>query len=597
MSQMPLATVIEPVLDFTSKESYLVHSNKADAGFQNQIPINSYSGSLISVKLNLSNALAQVLDRIITMDCQVQYQVSGSRLNASANTPLLCDNEFGVKSNAFQKACSITTILMGSASSYSFDTQNGIIVSALEASCPMMPYNRQLQSIDNTMIDNVMNFDDVLYTNRSVLGLYSSNTGCELGRASYDIEILTNTPTSATFNVNYRFYVAVAPLISTIHVNSNEIGFTHIDSLNLNFQLGNLATRTLSFARNTNNGILKIDNINALFGPNFPVRQPTVQFTTYNIMKEFVLPSEVMYPLASLDRYSTLVSIPRGTSAIVSTPVVSLNSVPSYVLLFACYPTNLYNSQNITVPNDPNPVHATQLTDSFCPISAVQSQVNGVQLLSNSTSETLYRQYLQNGGNKTYQEFRGTKLIKTLLDPSGQPKYLYPASAPVKLNFSNDLIVRSPSGGVLSPGCNYKFNISFPSVTVTNTTPYSDTLELFMVFVYPQIVVLSGINNSQILVAPLSVEQCLAVENEKPSAHYSQVNSHDWYGWGGAMHKLMSHSKIAHKIRKHRLHSKHMKHAMQSVLGMGVSGGMHHRGMGMKKHSKKHSRKSALKFQ
>ena len=61
MSNIPngvvLSTVVDPIVDFSSKPSYLVHNSKVDSAFLNITPINNYSSSLITVKLNFSNKL------------------------------------------------------------------------------------------------------------------------------------------------------------------------------------------------------------------------------------------------------------------------------------------------------------------------------------------------------------------------------------------------------------------------------------------------------------------------------------------------------------------------------------------------------------
>ena len=593
---MPIATVIDNVVDFTSKPAYLATDNKVDSAFYNIVPISNYSSSLISVKLNLSNALSQVVDRVVVMNVPVKFDITGQRKAAVGTPNLLADGEFGVRSNSFLKCINVATALLGSAASYSFQSDSGIIINALEASGPLPSWSRQLNQMDNQMCDNVVNYDDALYTNRNVLGLYNNNTGNDVGRGAYDIEILSNTPTTASILVTYRFAVFVSPLLQDIHVNGGEHGLSHLDSINLNFALTNLSTRLLSFARNTNNGKLVISNVQPSFGPNFSgVPQPTLEFTTYNIISQyFKLPASVEYKLPVIDRYTNLVSVTRGTQAVVSTPVVSLNSVPSYVLIFACYPENLYSSQAITVSGDADTVHGSQLTDSFCPISQVNAQINAVNQMNNSTSQTLWKSYVTNGGSKSFYEWSGRPLIKTLLDPSGTPRYMFPASGPVKLNFGTDLHVRSPDGTSLSAGTNYKFNASF-TVTLTNTMPYSDQLVLYCCYVYPQIVVCSGINNAQIVVSPLSVEDNLAFKDKQPTGHAAQFNTHDLVGYGlmGKMHRLMTHPRLAHKMRKSRMQRRHMRDAIKSVMpnvssGMGMTGG--------RTRSGKSSRKSVLKF-
>jgi len=606
---MPIATVIDSVVDFTSKPAFLANDNKVDSAFFNVLPINNYSSSLISVKINLSNAMSQVLDRVMIMTVPIQFNITGSRVGGSADAPLLADGEFGVRSNAFLKCCNVTSALLGSAANYSFQSDSGIIINALEASGPMPSWCRQLNNIDNQMVDNVANYDDALYTNRSVLGLFNSNSGVDLGRAAYDITVTNNDPTAASIVVNFRFAVFVSPFLQDIHVNGGSPGLSHIDSVNLNFALTNLNTRLLSFARKTNNGTLKIDNVQPLFGPNVAgLPNPVIEFTTYNIISSyFKLPAQVDYKLPVIDRYSTLIGVPSGSTATVSSPVVSLNSVPSYALIWACYPESLYSSQNFSYGQETN-IHGSQLTDSFCPIQTVNAQINSVNQMNNSTQQSLWKSYVVNGGCKSFVEWAAKPVIKTLLSPDGV-QYMYPASGPVKLNFGTDLHVRSPDGTSLSSGTNFKFNASF-NVTLKNTLPYTDQLVLYVAYCYPQLISCSGINNTSIVVSALSVQDCLSFKDQQPTGHSSAFNTHDLVGYGlmGKMHRMMSHPKFAHKMRKHRLHKRHLKDHIKSHMpemeklamvqhgaamhsGMGTSGGMRHH---MKKSRK--SRKHALKF-
>jgi hypothetical protein len=125
--------------------------------------------------------------------------------------------------------------------------------------------------------------------------------------------------------------------------------------------------------------------------------------------------------------------------------------------------------------------------------------------------------------------------------------------------------------------------------------PYSDQLVLYCCYVYPQIVVCSGINNAQIVVSPLSVEDNLAFKDKQPTAHASALNTHDLVGYGlmGKMHRLMTHPRLAHKMRKSRMQRRHLRDAIKSVMpnvssGMGMTGG--------RTRSRKSSRKSVLKF-
>jgi hypothetical protein len=603
-ANMPIATMVDGVVDFTSKPAYLMTSNLVDASFFNQVPLQNYSSSLITVKINLSNALSQIVDRVIILNCPIKFDITGQRKNAVGTPNLLVDGEFGCRSNSFLKCINVSTVNLGASTSYSFQSDSGILINALEASAPMPSWSRQLNNIDNQMVDNCACYDDSLYTNRSVLGLYNSNTGNDVGRGAFDVEILTNTPTSASILVNYRFALFVAPLLQDIRVNSGEHGLSHIDSINLNFALTNLPTRLLSFARNTNNGKLIISNIQPSFGPNFPnVPQPVLEFTTFNIISaQFQLPPTVNYKLPVIDRYSNLISVLPEATAVVSTPVVSLNTVPSYCLIFATYPETLYSSQGFLFGSDPDTVHGTQLTDAFCPISQVNAQINSVNQMNNSTPQFLWKSYVNNGGSKSFVEWSGRPVIKTLLD--GAPKYMYPASGPVKLDFGQDLHVRAPDGTSLSAGTNFKFNASF-TVQLKNTLPYTSQLVLYVCYCYPQVVSLQGINDGRIITAPLSVEDNISVRGQPPTGHASVLNSHDLVGYGlaGKLHRLMTSTKLAHKMRKSRFHRKQLKDAMMgmgslpemSALAMHGAANVVNRGMGISG-GKKRSRKGVMRF-
>jgi hypothetical protein len=571
MSNIPggvaLSVVKDPVLDFSSKPSYLVHANSTDSVFLNVLPIQNYSSSLISFKINLSNALSQVTDKVIVCTTPVQLNITGSRVGAVGTPNLLADNEWGVRSNAFLKCIQVGTVQMGTGSSYSIVSDSGIVISALESSAPELVPMRQLANIDNVMVDNVADYNDVLYTNRSTLGLYSSNSGADIGRCAYDIKVLTNTPTSASLLINFKWAIFVSPLLQTLHVNSNSPGISHVDSMTMNFALTNLSTRLLSFAKFTNNGNLTITNITPLFGSAFPVPTPFVEFQTYNIISQyFNLPQQVNMPLPVIERFSVLASCAYGQTATIQLPTVSLNSVPSYCLLFGTYTESAYTSQSIPFGQDF--LHATQLTDAFVGVNSINAQVNSVNQQNNSSKVSLWKSYVRNGGVKPYAEWSALPLIKTLNAPNGVVQYLYPSGGPVKLNFGSDLVVKSPSGSTLSPSTNFKFNCSF-TVNYTNTLPYSNgQLVFYVVYVHPQVMVASGVNNTQIISSVLSIEDNISVQGQAPTGHYASLNTHDLLGYGkmGMMHKLMEQPKMAHKIRKHRMHVKHLKDVIGGAL-------------------------------
>lgn len=591
---VPIVTTQNPIVDFSSKPAYLAHKSDVDNCFLNVLPINAYSQSLITAKINLSNALSQILDRVIFLDVPMKFTVTGSRTGAVGTPNLLGDGEFGVRSNAFLKCVNTSTVSVGTASSYSLQTDSGIVINFLEHSAPMYE-GKQVNNIDNQLLDNVMDYDDVLYTSRSVLNLYSGNQGSVMGRAAYDIEVLSNTETQAELQVNFKLALFCAPLLQDVYVNGGHEGLSHIDALNITLSMTNLSTRLLSFARQTNNGVLNITNVQPIFGANVGgLPPPRLLFNTYNIISSnFDLPPSVNYKMPVIDRYSILAGVNRGSTATLSTPVITLNTVPSYVLLGVTYPESLYQSQSIQ--DGDVTVHATQLTDCFCPISQVNANVNSVNQLNNTTPATLWKMAVHNGSPKTFVEFSGRPLIKSLVGQGGT-SYLYPNSAPCKFSFDKDLMVKDSSGITLSPGTNFKFNFS-ANFQVTNNLRYSDQVAVYLIFVYPSILSVSGVNNSVIVQSPISVEDNISISRSKPTAHYGNLNTHDLTGYGlmGKTHKLVSNASIAHRYRKHRMLRHHIKDMIGSMGGMS-SGGAAAGGRRHRSHSRGKVSKAALRF-
>lgn len=598
MGSIPLSSVVDPLADYSTKPSYLVQKTSVENAYFQVVTLSNYSESLLNCKVQLSNADSQILDRVVVATVPIQFNISGSR---SSGNKLLQDGQFGVRSNAMSKAINTATISVASTASYSVPSDNGILVSALEQSAPM-GWAKYFENFDSQVFDNACNYDDNVGGLRNVLSIYRNGFGPYLGRAAYDITILSNTAVSATILVNFRFAVLLSPLLTNISVHGPAgPAFSHIDNLVLNLQMQNLNTRCLSFARDALGDRLSITNIQPLIGPNSGVAAPIIEFTTYNLLDMAVVPSVVNYNIQMLDRYALQFNqAPADGFRIVSGPSVTLDTVPSYVLIFACHPMSNYTSQSLTL-NDNSIVHGSQLTDTFCAINQCNVQIAGRNMLNQSSPQTLWKMCVQNGLESSFMPWSGLPLIQS----SDPVTYTAGQGAVLKLNFDTDLKLYNGSDQ-LSAGTNYKFlfqaNIGVKNIySLTN-----NQLSLYYVFVYPSLLQISGVNSSKLIQAPLTPMDCANATRQAPTAHYSQVVNHDLMGFGlhNKLHKHMAHHRGKGKTKRARMIRQHMKdfaahmpvvHHQAGAMSGGAysagasSGGARHR-------SRSRPKKQSLKF-
>lgn len=587
---MPLSSVIDPVCDFNHKPSYMVQKSAVENAYFQVVTLSNYSDSLLNFKLQMSNADSQIADKVILMEVPIRFNITGSR---ASGLPLLQDGQFGVRSNAITKAINNCQLSVASTAQISQPSDNGIITSAFEQSAPM-GWRKHFETVDSVAFDSCSNYDDMVGGLRNVLSLYRNGSGSYLGRAAYDITVESNTAVAASLLVKFSFCVFLSPLLSTFSVQGpSSPAFSHIDNLVLNLQLQSLATRTLAFCRDALSDRLSITNIQALIGPNSGVAPPVATFTTYNLTDMSVVPPVDNMPLQILDRYSLQFNqAPADGFRVVSGPSITLDTVPSYVLIFASHPMSNYTSQALVL-NDASVCHGSQLTDTFCAINQVNLQVAGVNMLNQSNSNTLYKMCVENGSELPYPSFAGTPLLNSV---SPTLTYTTGVGSVIKLNFDTNIKVMA-GGQQVSPGTNYKFLFQ-ANVSVKNIYRLTNNqLSLYYVFVYPSVLQVRGVNESKLIQSPLTLSDVANAHQQVATTHYQHIVNHDLQGWGlaGRMHKLITKHSASRNTKRGRMITKHIKDAIANVSGSGYTGGRML--SGSRSGSRKGSRKSSLRFQ
>ena len=584
-----LSSVIDAVADFDTKPSYLVQKTAVQPVFYQNITLSNYSDSLLNFKLQVSNS-GMLIDRVSIMEVPIQFNITGSR---SDGANLLQDGQWGVRN--FSKCCNISALTLGSTATVSVNSNQGILYSQLEQSAPMTEA-KYFESLDTQVYDNCSNYDDMVGSLRNVLSLYRNGFGPYLGSAAYDVEVLSNTPTAASLLVNFKFSILLSPLLTEISAKQQPVALSHLDNLVINLQLQSLNCRLLRFSRDALGSRLSITNVQPVIGPNTGVPPPTAYWSTYSVVKD-IIPPVVNYNAILSDMYQIPIALaPADGYQKFSGMAITLNTIPSYVLISVGHPMSNYSSQNLQL-NSGTFCHGSQLTDTFCAISQAEIQLNGVNCLNQSNSMLLWKAAVQNGNQVPYYSWSGLPLVQT----SDPPTYTFGAGSVLKLNFDSDLKIFQ-GDTVLSPGCAFRFlfqaNITCKNIyTLTN-----NQLSLYYTFVYPSLINMSGVNQGTLVQSPLTPEDCINAQRVETTVHHNHVVDHSLYGFGvhGKLHKFITAHKAQARTKRSRMIKDHLKGfkermppAEMSAMGSGMSAGS--MSAGRRRKSKKASGMSAGK--
>jgi hypothetical protein len=483
------------------------------------------------------------------METPIQFNITGSR---SDGGNLLQDGQWGVRN--FMKCVNIASLTLGSTATVSVNSNQGILYSQLEQSAPMTE-SKYFESLDTQVYDNCSNYDDMVGSLRNVLSLYRNGNGPYLGSAAYDVQILSNTPVSASLLVNFKFSLLLSPLLTEISAKQQPVALSHLDNLVINLQLQNLNTRLFRFSRDALGSRLSITNIQPVIGPNTGVPPPTAYWSTYSVLKD-IIPPVVNYNAILSDMYQIPIALaPADGYQKFSGMAITLNTIPSYVLISVGHPMSNYSSQNLQL-NDASFCHGSQLTDTFCAISQAEVQLNGVNCLNQSNSMLLWKAAVQNGNQVPYYSWSGLPLVQT----SDPPTYTYGAGSVLKLNFDSDLKIFQ-GDSVLSPGCAFRFLFQ-ANITCKNIYSLTNNqLSLYYTFVYPSLINMSGVNQGTLVQSPLTPEDCINAQRVETTVHHNHVVDHSLYGFGvhGKLHKFITAHKAQRRTKRHRMIKHHLK--------------------------------------
>jgi hypothetical protein len=483
IAPLPLNVVVvkDELMDWV-QPVYTINAPSSLKSFNAQ-DVQTYSNTYINATLNL-NSSDFVVDPSILHLQPVTITITGSSSNGQN---LLLDGCFALRSNALYKSVNTIEVKLGSTSN---TTNVGDVMSAIER-YNNFTYDKFVNNFGLSYLDQTQSYDDLVGAPKNPLGLFSTGTDIIEARGAYPMTVVTNSATTAVIQCNLVQLIPISPLVDKIRRDGSPIqGLSHLNNISFNITFySNAGNRMVSLAQNRPGGdVLTVTNINVQIG------QPTFSFVQLKSRNESI-PRVLAYPLVSQERY--IFSLPTIAQNAINTYNVSsfnLTRVPHSMLLYARPSNNalLNTTAGVFIP------------DAFCRLSNLVMQYDGQTLFGQSVNENLYSMCVHNGCADTWTQWNGRPVVKSLTNST----YMTPVGSVLKLEFGKDISLY-PNTVV---GSYNECAISL-QVNVQNLSSYTQSLELYMVMLYSDVIELYDNNLAQISNIPVS--------------HSDIMNSHD----------------------------------------------------------------------
>lgn len=335
--------------------------------------------------------------------------------------------------------------------------------------------------------DTFENFKDAFQTVEDPLATINDNInfvkypprGC-----IHNLEILENTDTQCILRFEAIEPCLFPPFITKDNV---EEGIYNISSLDITL---NHVHPNMIWSHNDEKTV--IDNMNVI------IEKAQFEYSQAALPMGIETPMNCICPTFYHDlKTTTGYTVRAGQSATLTSQNIVLNSIPDYILVWACEDKYSGSVNDIV----------TRTAGSVCAPESIRVQLGTSKPLMNDlTQHQLYNQMVLSGLDMDYNHFKGE--VKSL---NGNVKYL--CSAPVKLvpglsAFNDGIKI------VSGMKCNENLNIS---LTFKNTSSIDKNINLYCLFVYngvlnitkdgkPEEVYVMYNDINEVMAAPLSDE-------------------------------------------------------------------------------------------
>ena len=243
-------------------------------------------------------------------------------------------------------------------------------------------------SLSPSMMDQSQEYSDLTSSVRNPLATYGNNS-YEVARGSYvGMEVLTNTPLTATIRLTVIEPIMISPLIFGERSN-NSPGIVGVENMSYTCTFGNLS-RCMSLVQNQGSPNINITTVNV----NLSSSSILCNYLTPDPLEP--IPKSLVCPYFSIISYPTRSSvlINPGNSVSLTMQSVQVNSIPRRIYIYARQDDSLktaFTSDACFSLGDGNPLTVNWNNNIF---------------LSSATSEDLYNISCKNGCNLNYTQFK-----------------------------------------------------------------------------------------------------------------------------------------------------------------------------------------------
>ncbi len=359
-----------------------------------QLAVNSSGVSDSSLSFTNPFTPTNILDKRQLMTASIQYTaagtaVSGNLLNVGYYD---CPRQSPLQQTFSQMTSQINT------TPFSLPI-NDIISGVLCVKTPGRFLDRMM-SIAPMYPDQSQDYSLGFNTNRTPMATYGDNP-CDTPRAAYtQIVTTTNTGSSAIWTVNYGEVLILPPYESGPGCGP---GFYGVTTNVWNMTIGDITRSWSHMDPNNSSGSPVWTSFTASYAATSV--NPAIIYTILipHLMPK--LPSDVIYPLVTIDRLTTTAGglgawsgtgLPSANGTSVSTNMITLSYIPSRVLVYVRESNAQLSNANLGYTK----------SDVFAGISSISITFNSRGgLLSAATQQQLYQYSVESGLEMSWPQF------------------------------------------------------------------------------------------------------------------------------------------------------------------------------------------------
>lgn len=431
-----------PVTQLNSTPMYTVVKGSSETSYKN-FTTNSFSVSSCQFSCPPPSPEIIVSRKIVA---NVYFQITFTGTTTSGN--LLDDWGRSISLRALPHSSSIKTLQLKIN-----DASISLSVNDVMGALVRYNYLHHRDSLGLSYSPNVLDasqsYNELLDTIRNPLSGASNSSHCHENRGGFNgVQILTNTPTSASILIQLSEPLFISPLHYMNQVEESA-GLFGVQSLDVYITYdSNLAACLLSVADACP---ATFSNISVIMA-----QQPSLLFTYMTPQENIITPKFNVYPYYSVDRYPTQYAsnVAPGQSFQMSSNNIQLSSVPKRIYLY-CRVDN--NNKDIFT------------TDTFFRLVNINiSYGNRSGLLSSATERQLYDIAYKNGCDMSYNSFYGYNTNVGNVDPQ-YSRIISGVGAVLALDLGSEIGLSAlESPGILS-NTQLQINATFQNIHPTKS--------------------------------------------------------------------------------------------------------------------------------